>query len=141
MMPRIFFFSGRTQRGFTLIELMIVVVVVGVLARIALAGYQSSVAKSRRNVAQGCLMEQAQFMERYFTTNMTYSGATLPTSTVQQCQADLSGKYSFSLPTVTASTFTLQADAAGTQATADESCATMNVNQLGVRTATSTSCW
>lgn len=128
------------QCGFTLIELMIVVAIVGILARIAYGSYQTSVAKSRRNVAQGCLVEQAQFMERYYTTNMSYASAALPASSAQQCQSDLAAYYSFTLPTVTASSYTVQASASGAQATADASCTPLTITQTGARTP-STDCW
>jgi type IV pilus assembly protein PilE len=128
------------SRGFTLIELMIVVAIVGILARIAYGSYQSSVAKSRRSVAQGCLVEQAQFLERYYTTNMSYAGAALPASSAQQCQADLSKYYSFSLPAVSASGFTVKASAIGTQVNADDSCKTMKVTETGARIPVS-GCW
>ena len=128
-------------RGFTLIELMIVVAIVGILARIAYGSYQSSVAKSRRSVAQGCLVEQAQFLERYYTTNMSYSGAVLPASSAQQCQSDLRAYYSFTLPAPTASAFTVKATATSAQATADASCVTpMTVDQTGAR-GPATGCW
>lgn len=134
--------NPRLSNGFTLLELMITVAIVGILANIAYASYSSSVAKSRRNAAQGCLMEQAQYMERVYTTNMSYASAVLPASSAQQCQADLSLQYTFSLPSasLTASGFAVQAQAVGTQATADASCATMTVVQTGARTPTS-NCW
>jgi type IV pilus assembly protein PilE len=128
------------QRGFSLIELMIVVAIVGILARIAYGSYQSSVAKSRRNVAQGCLVEQAQYMERIYTTKMSYANAELPASSAQQCQADLALYYVFSLPSATASGYTVKASATGAQATADDSCNTMTVTETGARTP-STGCW
>jgi len=128
------------QRGFTLVELMIVVAIVGILARVAYSSYQSSVAKSRRNVAQGCLVEQAQFLERYYTTNMSFASAALPASSAQQCQSDLAAFYSFSLPTVTASSYTVQATGSGAQATADASCTPMTITQTGARTPSS-GCW
>ena len=128
------------QRGFSLIELMIVVAIVGILARIAYSSYQSSVAKSRRNVAQGCLVEQAQYMERIYTTTMSYASAALPASSAQQCQVDLATHYSFSLPSATASGYTVKASATGAQATADDSCSTMTVTQTGARTP-SAGCW
>ena len=131
-----------SQRGFTLVELMITVAIVGILANIAYASYSTSVAKSRRNAAQGCLMEQAQYMERVYTTNMSYANATLPAANAQQCQADLSAQYTFSLPaaSLAASGFAVKAQAQGAQATQDASCATMTVDQTGARTPTS-NCW
>jgi prepilin-type N-terminal cleavage/methylation domain-containing protein len=54
------------QKGFTLIELMIAVVVIAILAAIAYPSYQDSVRKSRRADAKSALMEHAQFMERTY---------------------------------------------------------------------------
>lgn len=65
--------SMRNTRGFTLIELMIVVAIIGVLAAIAYPSYQDSIAKSRRADAQASLLELAQFMERHYTTNSRYT--------------------------------------------------------------------
>ena len=69
---------ARKDRGFTLIEIMIVVLIVGVLAAIAMASYKLSVIKSRRSAAAVCLQERAQLMERFYTTRMTYVGAPAP---------------------------------------------------------------
>jgi type IV pilus assembly protein PilE len=68
--------SCRKSRGFTLVELMIVIVIIGILAAIAIPSYQSSTKKSRRSAAEGDLMNFAQAMERYFTNNGSYTGAT-----------------------------------------------------------------
>ena len=62
-------------KGFTLIELMITVAIVGILAGIAYPSYQDSVRKSRRADAQGALLGFANAMERYFTVNNSYLGA------------------------------------------------------------------
>lgn len=64
--------------GFTLIELMIVVVVVGLLAAIAYPGYQQYVKRGRRADAKAALTEMAQFMERYYSENNSYGAASLP---------------------------------------------------------------
>ena len=62
-------------KGFTLIELMIAVAIVGILAGIAYPSYQDSVRKSRRADAKGALLGFANAMERYFTENNSYLGA------------------------------------------------------------------
>jgi type IV pilus assembly protein PilE len=127
------------QRGFTLIELLVVIVIAGVLARIAYGSYSTSVAKGRRNAAQGCLMEQAQYMERVFTTNLSYASGALPAAS-QQCQSALAAQYTFSIPSPTASAFSVRASAIGTQATTDAACNVMTVDQTGTR-APAANCW
>jgi|SRR5690554_4041671 len=61
-------------RGFTLIELMVVVAVVAILAAIALPSYQEQVRKSRRGQAQADLVELTQRAERFHTVNNSYDG-------------------------------------------------------------------
>jgi len=117
-----------------------VLVIVGVLSRIAYAAYTANIAKGRRNAAQGCLMEQAQFMERVYTTNMSYASASLPAAS-QQCQLDLASQYTFSIPSKTASQYTVKATAIGTQSTKDANCSWLTVDQSGARSATNTGCW
>ena len=65
----------KTHNGFTLIELMVVVAIIGLLASIAYPNYQDSVIRSRRADAKGALLGFANAMERYFTENNTYLGA------------------------------------------------------------------
>jgi type IV pilus assembly protein PilE len=65
----------RRARGFTLIELMIAVAIVGILAAIAYPSYLDSVRKSRRADAQGALLGFANGMERHFTETSNYCNA------------------------------------------------------------------
>ena len=132
--------SMRPQ-GFSLLELMIVVAIVAILAAIAFASYQEQVVKSRRAAGATCLQERAQFMERFYTTNLTYVGAPAPA-----CDAEVSPHYTVSfVDAPTARAFVLQAVPQGGQATRDTSCRTLTINQQGVRTesgsGTEADCW
>lgn len=133
----------RGQSGFTLIELMVVVLVLGVLAGIAYASYENATVASRRKAGAACLLEASQFMERFYTTNLSYTGAVLP---ALACQTDLTGHYVIALPTPTATTYTLTATPAGRQATKDATkCGTLGLNQSGTKTRTGSAalaeCW
>jgi len=129
---------ARAVRGLTLIEIMVVVALVGILASIALTSYQSNARKTRRYAAQSCLMEQAQYMERYYTSAnnpMSYTGAVLPDAA---CKTNLASYYTFSL-TSASQAFSVQADAIGAQ-TGDTGCTTLSVTQAASRSP-STGCW
>lgn len=67
--------KGRKGQGFTLIELMITVAIIGIIASIAYPSYTRYVIESRRVDAQQALSSFATSMERYRTQNMTYRGA------------------------------------------------------------------
>jgi type IV pilus assembly protein PilE len=64
---------NKTSMGFTLIELMIVIVIVAVLLTVALPAYQSSVLKSNRAAGKGVLMNIMSRQEQYFINNKAYA--------------------------------------------------------------------
>lgn len=131
---------------------MVVVAVVAILAAIAYPSYQQSVTKTRRTAAQACLIEMAQFMERFYTTNLRYdqTTATPPVAVAlanPTCRADMAAFYVFSFPTgqPTQTTYIIQAVPQGGQATADTGCGTLTLNQAGTKgrsgTAALNQCW
>lgn len=67
--------SVKANKGFTLIELMIVVAIVGIIAAIAYPSYTGYVERARRSDAQGALMGLAAAMERHRASNGNYQGA------------------------------------------------------------------
>ncbi|MFZ5466068.1 MAG: type IV pilin protein [Pseudomonadota bacterium] len=130
----------KSSKGFTLIELMIAVAIVGILAAIAYPGYQQYVLKTRRAAAQGCLQELAQWMERYYTSNMTYANANLPQTS---CRNDLGGFYAFAFSGAPdGASYTLQAAAQGRQADDEAggtSCSSLTLDHQGARSPSE--CW
>lgn len=134
------------NKGFTLIELMIVVAIVGILSAIAYPSYQNYVQQARRADAQADLLELAQWMERQFTVNGTYvsdidgdndfDADDLP---FKKSPADGNDTFYTITPAGTATTFTLTATRAGAQAA--DRCGTMTVTQTGAKTAAANDCW
>lgn len=105
----------RKVVGFSLMELMIVVAIVGILGSIAYPSYLNQVTKSRRTDAQAVLMEAAQFMERFYTENNRYHQDTGGTAVALPAQLGESPRdsgtksYDITVQTATASTYTLRA--------------------------------
>jgi type IV pilus assembly protein PilE len=140
---------GR-QRGFTLVELMIVVLVAAILAAIAFPLYLNQVRESHRTDARSALLDLAGREERYFATRNTYTndstalGYTTAGNTWPQTVG--SGFYQIAQPTVVASppSYSITATAVGTQAN-DTACATLTVTSSGQQTSTGTgsasTCW
>ena len=120
----------KTSAGFSLIELMIVVVIVAILASIALPAYQQYVERSRRADAHDILNTTAQALERFFTINNTYVGFAVPAQSTAQFYHVAVAR--------TATTYTLTATATGAQSS-DTACPTMTLDHTGARAPAA--CW
>lgn len=129
------------QRGFTLIELMIVVAVVAILAAVAYPSYTDHVRKSRRGQAKADLAELSQLAERYHTTNNTYAGFTPPFSVSPREGG--SAQYGLRFQGAQ-STYQITAVPSSSTGQSRDKCGTLTINQAGVKTpneATVSGCW
>lgn len=134
--------------GMTLIELMIVVAIVAILTAAAVASYSWATVKSHRGAAKGCLMEAAQYMERFYTTNMRYDkdGAGTAVSLPATCATDGGDFYTigFASGEPTSTSFEIQAvPITGKQN--DNRCGTLSIDEAGTKGATGPggvdACW
>ena len=136
----------QVQKGFTLIELMIVVAIIAILAAIAYPSYINYITKTHRVAAEGCLSESANFMERFYTTNLTYKTAVLPQFDCASTQ-QTGNYYTYDLPasSLSASAYVVRAVPINSQLTRDTLCGTLTLNQTGARTDSGTGtvdqCW
>jgi type IV pilus assembly protein PilE len=139
-------YALRSQKGVTLIELMLVMVIVAVLGGIAVPAYQNYVVRTNRSAAKACLSEYAQYMERWYTTNLRYDTAS-PGNLGCASDANLNIAYSFSVSVNVNSPrlYTVTAAPVSTQSSRDSQCGTLTLNESGLKTKTGTaalsSCW
>ncbi|MDR2165271.1 MAG: prepilin-type N-terminal cleavage/methylation domain-containing protein [Zoogloeaceae bacterium] len=147
--------SPQKQEGFTLLELMVVVVIVAILAAVAWPSYQNHVRKARRVECEGVLMRSAATLERRKSATLSYAtnpagGGQFPGGVSRiycpaETGASAAGKRTYAvtfLGAPSSTTFTLQATPIGAQAA--DKCGTLTLNHLGDRGASGASapeCW
>lgn len=134
------------SKGFTLIELMVAVMIVGILSAVAVSSYQGYVVRGHRADAKAVLMEMAGWMERNYSATGNYSddpaGTPIAAPPVAQSPKSGTAKYNVSFSAHSATVYTLQAVPTGW---ADAECGTLTLSHLGVQTESGTAslaeCW
>jgi type IV pilus assembly protein PilE len=139
----------RASRGFSLIELMAVVTIVGILTLVAIPSYRQYLMRTHRTEAKSALLRLAANQERFYLTNNTY------TTDLTALGFDAAGNSENSVYTLAvdfANATTFQATATptagggtnGVDQTTDADCQSFTINAQGVRTAApdpTTRCW
>lgn len=123
----------KDQKGFTLVELMIVVAIIGIIAAFAVPAYQRYIERGIRSEARAALLEGSQRMQRFYSVNNTFSGASNITNLSE------AGRYTITVTSATVNGFTLTATLLR-----DSTCNTLtltNTGQQGATGGTTEICW
>jgi type IV pilus assembly protein PilE len=142
----------KKQSGFTLIELMIGLVIIGILAGVAVPNYLENVKQTKRTDAQAALVQFSQGMERFYSANYTYLAAAVDgddagapaAATFGYTKSPFNGdaSYNLSISAVTATSYTLSATPTGSMTS--DACGILtltNTNVKGDGSGGTKTCW
>lgn len=127
------------NQGFTLIELMIVVTIMGIIAAVGYPSYTNYVLRTHRAEAMNELTRLANLQEQFFADNRSYADKLTTLGLATDKLTTDSGRFEISVTASAARSFTLTATAVGVQA--NDVCKTFTINQLGQKTASQANCW
>ncbi len=126
-------------RGFTLIEVAVVMVAAAILAAVAIPNYSEYVMRSHRSSVQSLISDAASRQSQFFLDRRVY--ATTVAALNVAVPADLAARYTIAIAAVAGppAAFQVTATPIGTQAT--DRCGLLTIDQAGNRTAVSNRCW
>ena len=148
--------GARIAKGFTLVELLIVVVIMSILATVGYGSYTGYVTKSHRQAAKNLLYQIADRQEQFFQDNRVYANQLTALGYAENTMAlDGDGQlvpgshadinYALSFAAAAANTFTVQIEPKAIQASRDAKCGTLSLTETGLRNSSGTApvndCW
>jgi type IV pilus assembly protein PilE len=135
--------GAKTQasgvRGFTLIELVVVMVIAGILAAIAIPNYSEYIVRSNRSAAQSFIADIASRQAQFFLDRRTYATTVAALNLV--VPDDVASRYALAIDVVAGPPLTYTVTATPIASQAGDRCGALTINQAGNKTAAASRCW
>ena len=130
---------GGASRGFTLIEVIVVMAVVAILAAVAIPSYSEYILRSHRSAAQSFISDVASRQSQFFLDRRSYAGTVAALN--MTVPADVAQRYTVAIAPVVGPPAAFQVTATPTGRQATDRCGLLTVDQANNRTAVGTRCW